>query len=150
MPLGLWKSKWEIHREDMARYREESERRSAEHHAKMERDREKTERFFEEMRAERVKSDERWIEVREECRELRAQHDVELAEQEVDQGSARADRRDREEHRGPLQDDVQGDGRVAQGGPREHRQRQGARPKPSSSFSIASERPVNRRPEVRD
>ena len=23
MPLGLWKSKWEIHREDMDRYREE-------------------------------------------------------------------------------------------------------------------------------
>jgi hypothetical protein len=98
MPFGLWKSKWEIHREDMARHREESERRSvehrkqmerdrkesekrsAEHDAKMEREREKTERFFAEMRAERVKSDERWLEVREECRELRAQHDVELAE----------------------------------------------------------------------
>jgi len=51
MPLGLWKSKWEIHREDMARHREdierhreecerrseECERRSAEHDEKMER-----------------------------------------------------------------------------------------------------------------
>jgi hypothetical protein len=26
MPLGLWKSKWEIHREDMDRYRVEAER----------------------------------------------------------------------------------------------------------------------------
>jgi hypothetical protein len=26
MPLGLWKSKWEIHREDMERYREDAER----------------------------------------------------------------------------------------------------------------------------
>jgi hypothetical protein len=35
MPLGLWKSKWEIHREDMARQRAEAERRSAEHDKKM-------------------------------------------------------------------------------------------------------------------
>ncbi|HEX4307896.1 MAG TPA: hypothetical protein VHZ54_17810 [Solirubrobacterales bacterium] len=73
MPFGLWKSKWEIHREHM-------EQRSAEHRQEMGRQREKTERFFAEMRAERVKSDERWIEVREECRELRADYDRELAE----------------------------------------------------------------------
>ncbi|MBS1891043.1 MAG: hypothetical protein JST59_07110 [Actinobacteria bacterium] len=44
MPLGLWKSKWEIHREDMARHREESEKRSAEHADKMERYREESEK----------------------------------------------------------------------------------------------------------
>jgi predicted nuclease with TOPRIM domain len=42
MPLGLWKSKWEIHREDMVRHREESERRSAEHRTEMDRYREET------------------------------------------------------------------------------------------------------------
>jgi chromosome segregation ATPase len=51
MPLGLWKSKWEIHREDVDRYREEARR------------------FREEMR-----------EVREETRDLRADYDHEVAE----------------------------------------------------------------------
>lgn len=55
MPLGPWKSKWEIHREDMAR-------RDAEH------------------REGRAKFDARWLELREECRDLRADHDRELAE----------------------------------------------------------------------
>jgi chromosome segregation ATPase len=73
MPLGLWKSKWVIHREDM-------EQRGTEHRQEMDRQREKTERFFAEMRAERAKSDERWAEVREECRELRTDYDRELAE----------------------------------------------------------------------
>jgi hypothetical protein len=37
MPLGLWKNKWEIHREDMARHQQEADRRSEEHRAEMER-----------------------------------------------------------------------------------------------------------------
>ncbi|HEX4753184.1 MAG TPA: hypothetical protein VH268_09800 [Solirubrobacterales bacterium] len=62
MPLGLWKSKWEIHREDMGRFREDMERRDVE------------------FRDGRIKSDERWIELKEETRELRADYDRELAE----------------------------------------------------------------------
>lgn len=55
MPLGLWKSKWEIHREDMERHREEA-------------------------REDRARSDRRWVEVREERRDLRADYNRELAE----------------------------------------------------------------------
>jgi len=51
MPLGLWKSKWEIHREDMDRYHDEARR------------------FREEMR-----------ELREETRDLRADYDHEIRE----------------------------------------------------------------------
>lgn len=76
MPLGLWKSKWEIHREDMDRYREEADRRDAEHREKMERffevserrsteHREKMERFSEEMREERAASDGHWLKLSE-------------------------------------------------------------------------------------
>ncbi|MBS1887344.1 MAG: hypothetical protein JSU06_09160 [Actinobacteria bacterium] len=69
MPLGLWKSKWEIHREDMDRYRED-----------MDRYREDVERYREEAREDRARSDRRWVELREETRELRADYDRELAE----------------------------------------------------------------------
>jgi septal ring factor EnvC (AmiA/AmiB activator) len=62
MPFGLWKSKWEIHREDMARRAAESERRSEEHRAEMDRERIKTDELFAEARAERARSDERWEE----------------------------------------------------------------------------------------
>ena len=55
MPLGLWKSKWEIHREDMERSRKE-------------------------MREDRSRSDERWTELREETRDLRADYDREIVE----------------------------------------------------------------------
>jgi hypothetical protein len=73
MPLGLWTSKWEIHREDMARYREESERRDAEHQERME-------RFAEEMREERAAAEGRWLQLGEETHELRERYDRELAE----------------------------------------------------------------------
>jgi hypothetical protein len=55
MPLGLWKSKWEI-------YREEIDRRDAE------------------WREDRAKFDGRWLELREETRDLRADYDREVAE----------------------------------------------------------------------
>jgi predicted nuclease with TOPRIM domain len=91
MPLGLWKSKWEIHREDMARQREEAERRSAEHDKKMARlteeserrsaeHREKMDRFYEEMREERAAAESRWLQLGEETGELREKYDRELAE----------------------------------------------------------------------
>lgn len=73
MPLGLWKSKWEIHREDMERYREETERREAEH-------RERMERLAEEMQEERAASEGRWLQLGEEARELREKYDHELTE----------------------------------------------------------------------
>lgn len=73
MPLGLWKSKWEIHREDMERWREEAERRDREW-------REENQRFRAETREERERSDAHWLGVREECRELRSDYDRELAE----------------------------------------------------------------------
>ncbi len=76
MPLGLWKSKWEIHREDMARrdaeYREDRERWDAET-----RDlRRRSDEIAEEMRAGRRRSDE----IAEETRDLRADYDREIAE----------------------------------------------------------------------
>jgi kinesin family protein 4/21/27 len=80
MPLGLWKSKWEIHREDMARlsaehredmerYREECEQRAAEHREDMERYREESERraaeHREEMDRHRAETERRHAEYRE-------------------------------------------------------------------------------------
>jgi seryl-tRNA synthetase len=62
MPLGLWKSKWEIHREDMERFREEVDRRDVEY------------------RGDRARSDERWVELQEETRDLRADYNGEIAE----------------------------------------------------------------------
>ncbi|MBS1845500.1 MAG: hypothetical protein JST53_13875 [Actinobacteria bacterium] len=44
MPLGLWKSRWEMHREDMTRHREESDKRSADHEERTERYREECEK----------------------------------------------------------------------------------------------------------
>lgn len=73
MPLGLWKSKWEIHREDMERYREEAKRRDEEW-------REEAKCHREEVREERAKSDARWVGLREECRDLRVSYDHELGE----------------------------------------------------------------------
>ena len=58
MPLGLWKSKWEIHREDMERHREESERRDAEYRG--------------ELREQRLWSDR----IAAETRDLRADHEL--------------------------------------------------------------------------
>jgi|GEM_PF-2944401 len=66
MPFGLWKSKWEIHREESARL-------DAEH-------RERMERFSEEMREERAAAEGRWLQLGEETSELRAKYDRELAE----------------------------------------------------------------------
>ena len=62
MPLGLWKSKWEIHREDMERFREEVDRRDVEY------------------RDDRARSDERWGELQEETHDLRADYNGEIAE----------------------------------------------------------------------
>jgi hypothetical protein len=68
MPLGLWKSKWEIHREDTERFREDTERY-----------RQDTERFREETRKEREASESRWAEFGEETREHRTDYERELA-----------------------------------------------------------------------
>lgn len=65
MPLGLWKSKWEIHREDMERHREESERRGAEYRG--------------ELREQRLRSDL----IAAETRDLRADYERELSETRV-------------------------------------------------------------------
>ena len=80
MPLGLWKSKWEIHREDVERFWAEMDQRHGEHSNEMARYREDTERFRREARTDRVTADERWAELREETRDLRADYDRELAE----------------------------------------------------------------------
>jgi chemotaxis protein histidine kinase CheA len=71
MPLGLWKSKWEIHREDMDRYREESQRRSAEHREEMERYREESERRSAEHREEMERD-------REESQRRSAKHEEQM------------------------------------------------------------------------
>jgi hypothetical protein len=55
MPLGLWKSKWEIHREDMTRFWAEMDRRHEE-------------------------ADRRWTELREKSDALRSDYNRELAE----------------------------------------------------------------------
>jgi hypothetical protein len=68
MPLGLWKSKWEIHREGMERrdveWSDEMARRDKQWHAEMKR---RDEEWHAEMRRrdtewrqERARSDERW------------------------------------------------------------------------------------------
>jgi chromosome segregation ATPase len=62
MPLGLWKSKWEIHREDMERFREEM--------------RDERAKWDAESRDLRRRSDE----IGEETRDLRADYDREIAE----------------------------------------------------------------------
>jgi chromosome segregation ATPase len=87
MPLGPWKSKWEIHREDMERFREDMGRRDAEFREETDRrdrrdveHRQEWERRDAEFRDSRIESDERWIELKEETRELRADYDRELAE----------------------------------------------------------------------
>jgi DNA repair exonuclease SbcCD ATPase subunit len=76
MPLGLWKSKWEIHREDMDRHRENLDRYREEANHRDREWREETRRY----REERLKSDDRWLEVREECRDLRGKYERELEE----------------------------------------------------------------------
>jgi molecular chaperone GrpE (heat shock protein) len=63
MPLGLWKSKWEIHREDMARYHEETECRREEAERRREREerhRQESERHREKMDQHREKMEQRW------------------------------------------------------------------------------------------
>jgi hypothetical protein len=85
------KSKWEIHREDMERYREESERRSAGHREEMDRRSEdaerrevehdeKMERLFADLREERAASEERWLQLGDRTGELLEKYDRELAE----------------------------------------------------------------------
>jgi chromosome segregation ATPase len=69
MPLGLWKSKWEIHREDVERYREAVERY-----------REDTERYREEMREERARSDAEFRDLRSRSDALRADYNSEIEE----------------------------------------------------------------------
>jgi seryl-tRNA synthetase len=87
MPLGLWKSKWEIHREDMTRFWAETDRRHEEFQVQMDsRDRE----FDEEKarrgaldakyRDERAEADKRWTELQEKSDALRADYNRELAE----------------------------------------------------------------------
>jgi len=77
MPLGLWKSKWEIHREDMTRFWAEMERRYEDFQARLEQQREE---FREQMDSRREESDRRWAESREKSDALRADYDRELAE----------------------------------------------------------------------
>lgn len=60
MPLGLWKSKWEIHREDMERHRQD-----------MERYREEAERRHAEYREERARVDAEFADMRRRSDELR-------------------------------------------------------------------------------
>jgi hypothetical protein len=80
MPLGLWKSKWEIHREDMTRFWAETDRRHEEVQAQMDR----RDREFEEERSSRAAreavSNSRWTELREKSDELRSDYNRELAE----------------------------------------------------------------------
>ena len=57
MPLGLWKSRWEIHREEMAEHREDTERQWAEYRE----ERAKVDAEFADMR-------ERSDDLRDECR----------------------------------------------------------------------------------
>src|SRR5882724_11992672 len=75
MLLGLWKSKWEAHRQDMdrrhAEWREEMDRRDAEWRAY----RAKSDEQWAKWRAYSAKSDERWAEWRESHAELMARID---------------------------------------------------------------------------
>ncbi|HEX3360492.1 MAG TPA: hypothetical protein VHS74_05815 [Solirubrobacterales bacterium] len=98
MPLGLWKSKWEIHREDMTRFWAEMDRRHEEFQAQMDRRHEEfqaqmdsRDREFEEEKArrgardaeyrdERAEADKRWTELQEKSDALRADYNRELAE----------------------------------------------------------------------
>jgi chromosome segregation ATPase len=102
MPLGLWKSKWEIHREDMTRFwsemdrrheevKKEAERRRIEFEAQMQkRDgefqsqierwtklQEESDRRWAELQE---KSDRRWTELQEKSDALREDYNRELAE----------------------------------------------------------------------
>jgi chromosome segregation ATPase len=80
MPLGLWKSKWEIHREDMTRFWGEMERRHEEVQAQMER----RELEFEEEKSRRAtrdaESNSRWTELQEKSDALRSDYNREVAE----------------------------------------------------------------------
>jgi predicted nuclease with TOPRIM domain len=91
VPLGLWKSRWEIHREDVKRHREESERRSTEHREEMDRRSndaerreaehdEKMERLFADLREDRAAAEERWLQLGDRTGELLEKFDRELAE----------------------------------------------------------------------
>jgi len=101
MPLGLWKSKWEIHREEMARrdaewrewrtrsdeqraeWRKEADRRDAEsgaYWAKADEQRAEWRAERAEAKAERAKSDEQWAEWRAEAKAERAKADAEWRE----------------------------------------------------------------------
>jgi hypothetical protein len=73
MPLGLWKSKWEIHREEMAIYRQENDRRHAEWREQMDR----REAEWAEWKAERAKVNEEWRAKDEDWKAERAKADEE-------------------------------------------------------------------------
>jgi hypothetical protein len=80
MPLGLWKSKWEIHREDTTRFWAEMDRRHEEVQAQMDR----RDREFEEEKSGRTTreavSNRRWTELQEKSDALRSDYNRELAE----------------------------------------------------------------------
>lgn len=92
MPLGLWKSKWEIHREDMTRFWAEMDRRHEEVQAQLDHDREDSDRRHEEVQAQidrdRDESDRRQA-------EFRAQMD--RRDREFEEEKARRDRESEEE-----------------------------------------------------
>ena len=80
MPLGLWKSKWEIHREDMTRFWAEMDHRREEAQAQMDR----RDRELEEEKSSRAtrdaESNRRWTELQEKSDALRSDYNRELAE----------------------------------------------------------------------
>jgi chromosome segregation ATPase len=80
MPLGLWKSKWEIHREDMDRYREDVERHRGETARRDVEYREATARRDAECREDRARSESEWRDLRQRSDELRGDYNRELEE----------------------------------------------------------------------
>jgi hypothetical protein len=83
MPLGLWKNKWEIHREDMNRFWAEMDRRHQEARAEMDR----RDREFEEEKSRRMMrdaaADRQWTELQEKSDALRSDCNRELAETRI-------------------------------------------------------------------
>jgi hypothetical protein len=83
VPLGLWKSKWEIHREDMIRFWAEMESRHEQVQAQMDR----RDLEFEEEKSRRAargaEADRRWVELQKKSDALRSDNDRELAETRI-------------------------------------------------------------------
>jgi hypothetical protein len=84
MPLGLWKSRWEIYREETKargeEYRAEMRERDAKRDDEAKQHQERMERFSEEAREERAAAEGRWLKLSEEASESREKFDRELAE----------------------------------------------------------------------